>query len=265
MVDIQNYLFIDGNYLRRAYEDTMRRFFPDVHHYNLDLRAIKQYARASKAFYYDAVDESAPDADERKSYLDEIRALDGFHVREGTITGKAKKQKRVDVQLAVECLTHAHNKNIWHATLIAGDLDFEPLVNALVSAGTHVHVLYERKSAAKGLYQAADVAAEMTLSTFWSWSHLAYRKQNPAPTPDDTMYGSGSLPSDVHTIDKGTWNRRPVMFCTSLTPGNCLLHFPRHDEQESMTFRFTERARLERYFLLCNGGEFTWNSNSSSS
>jgi uncharacterized LabA/DUF88 family protein len=124
MVDIQNYVFIDGDYLQRAYEDTMRKFFENVHHANIDLNALKQFVGASKAFYYGAIDEAAKDAAERRQYFDEIRALDGFHVRQGTITGTARKrQKRVDVQLAVECLTHAHNKNIWHATVVAGDLD----------------------------------------------------------------------------------------------------------------------------------------------
>lgn len=260
MLDTQNYLFIDGNYLRRAYEDSMRRFFSDVHHRNLDFATIKQQVGASKAFYYDSVDDSLPDAVDRQQYLDEIRSLDGFHVRRGTITGQARKQKRVDVQLAVECLTHAHNKNIWHATLIAGDLDFEPLVSALISSGTHVHVFYERRSAARDLYHAADVASEITLETFWSWSSLRYRKTNPAPHFDNTIYGAGTLPQDVHTIpDQGTWNGRPVMFCTSISEGTCMLHFPRHDDAESMTFRFTDRERLEKYFVLCRGGELRWN------
>jgi uncharacterized LabA/DUF88 family protein len=259
MTDISNYLFIDGNYLRRAYEDTMRKFFPDVHHSNLDLTAIKRATNASKAFYYDAVDEQDADAQQRKDYLNSIHRLDGFHVRQGTITGKARKQKRVDVQLAVECLTHAHNKNIWHATLVAGDLDFEPLVSALINAGTHVHVLYERGSAAKDLYQAADVAQEMTIATFWQWSTLSFKRKQPAPTLDNTSYGPGGSPSDIHTIPaRGTWNGRPVDLCTRGNPVHYMLFFPHHEDMPSNTWHFDDRTRLETFFLLANGGDLVW-------
>jgi NYN domain len=130
------------------------------------------------------------------------------------------------VQLAVECLTHAHNKNFWHVTLIAGDLDFEPLVVALVNVGAHVRVLFEKASAAKGLYHAADVAQPMTLSDFWHWSTPRYRADNPTPHLDRNDLAPGSLPPDVHTIpSQGTWRGRPVYFCTSLDPNICMLHF----------------------------------------
>ena len=203
MADIGNYVFIDGNYLRRAYEDTMRKFFPEVQHSDLNLVALKEHVGASKAFYYDAIDETKSDVQQRKDYLNSIRQLDGFHVRQGTIKGE--KQKRVDVQLAVECLTHAHNKNIWHATIVAGDSDFEPLVSALVNAGAHVHVVYQRKSASRDLYQAADVAQEMTIYTLWKWSTPSYKRRQPAPSYDNTHFGHGARPSDIHTIpEQGT-------------------------------------------------------------
>lgn len=146
-------------YLRYAYESTMKRFArEDVSHTSLNLETVKDALRASKVFYYDAVDDEAEDVDARRAYLEHIQSLDGFHVREGTVRkskkrGKdkeneensdheteRKQQKRVDVQLAVECLMHAYTKNMWHASLIAGDLDFEPLVTALINLGTHVHV-----------------------------------------------------------------------------------------------------------------------------
>jgi uncharacterized LabA/DUF88 family protein len=264
MSDIQNYVFIDGNYLRRAYEDSMRTFFQDVHHSDLDLSAVKKGVGASKAFYYDAIDERAADADTRKQYLDEIRSLDGFHVRQGTITGEARKkrQKGVDVQLAVECLTHAHNKNVWHVTLVAGDLDFEPLVTALVNVGTHVHVLFERKSAARALYHAADVAYEITLRMFWEWSKTSFRKRHPIPYFDNTRHGSGSRPGDIETIPaQGVWKGRPVWLCTA-PASTWMLHFPEHEDESSMTFRFHDRERLEQFFLLEHGGTLDWSRSS---
>jgi uncharacterized LabA/DUF88 family protein len=202
--DIRNYLFIDGNYLRRAYLDTMRKLFSSVHFSNIELMEIKKSVDASKAFYYDAIDEDADDAQLRKAYLDEIRGLDGFHVRQGDVTGKKekKRQKRVDVQLAVECLMHAYNKTIWHASLLAGDLDFEPLVTHLVNVGVHVHVYYEQRSGARGLRDAADVAVPIKVSQFWRWSALEFRAANPLPkkqngfeTPPYVVIKNGRLKS----------------------------------------------------------------------
>ena len=156
-------------------------------------------------------------------------------------------------------LAGPHNKNIWHATIVAGDLDFEPLVTALVNTGVHVHVLYERRSAAKRLHQAADVAQEMTLRDFGSWSKYSYKASHPAPVFDDTMNGSGSLPSGVLAIPKqGLWNKRPVMLCQREPPLSAMLHFPVHDELSSQTVLFTDAEQLQQYFLLVHGGEFTW-------
>ena len=55
--------------------DAMRRFFSDVDHRNLDLSSIKRHVGASQAFYYDAVDESAPDTETRAAYLVELPAF----------------------------------------------------------------------------------------------------------------------------------------------------------------------------------------------
>ena len=112
-MSVQNYAFIDGNYMRRAYEDTLRQILPEADHGNLDYGRLKMHVGASKVFFYDAVDDSASNAGDRREHLERIRSLEGFHVREGTLSSDKKRQKQVDVQLAVDCLTHAFNKNFW--------------------------------------------------------------------------------------------------------------------------------------------------------
>ena len=74
-MDIHNYAFIDGNYLRRAYEDTMRKCFADVSGSNINHLAIKTSLSASKVFYYDSVDDDKDDAETRKTSLAAISAL----------------------------------------------------------------------------------------------------------------------------------------------------------------------------------------------
>ncbi len=247
-MSLQNYVFIDGNYLRRAYEDTMRQFFPDVDHCNIDFLALKTAVGASKAFYYDAVDDDAPDATARREHLEYIRSLDGFHVREGTLSRDKKRQKRVDIQLAVECLTHAFNKNLWHATLVAGDLDFKPLVDALVNLGVHVHVYYEPKSGARRLYRAADVAAPISLRDFWEWSLPGFQRAHPIPKVTTNTSHTGEI---MHR--KGTWKGRSVRLWEDKTHGEHTIYVDASRDDRSVELRFADVKRLEHYFQLMYG------------
>lgn len=254
MADIHNYAFIDGNYLRRAYEDTMRKFFPDANGSNIELVMIKHYLQASKVFYYDSVDTDAPDAVWRAAAMESISAIDGFHVRKGTISKKGK-QKQVDVQLAVDALTHAFNKNFWHVSLIAGDLDFKPLVDALIQLGIHVHVYYESYSGAKPLYLAADVGIPMSIVDFYNWSSQDYRLSR--PRPQDTH--NAELPGGANSVVKvGTWKDRPVQLLHYGQDNSYVLFAPPHHSQAQRWLAFSDKDRLLLYFKLVHG-DIVWN------
>lgn len=255
MADIQNYVFIDGNYLARAYDAAMQPFFPEADSRNLDLTKLKEAMSASKAFYYDAIDEDKLDAKQRRERLEVIGTLDGFHIREGSVSTRKKKkqQKQVDVRLAVECLTHAFNKNFWHVSLIAGDLDFKPLVDALINLGIHVHVCYEATSGNRLLYRAADVGQLMTIDDFWKWSTTEWQWTHALPQTH-----VNDSPGGEFLRKQGTWNGRPARLWENKTNG---VHIVSVDEQgTSRKFRvlFDDAARLEQYFLLRFGGAFEW-------
>lgn len=257
-MDLGNYLFIDGNYLRRAYEDTMRMFFQNVSADNVDLESIKNSLGASKAFFYDSVDIDAPDADRRREYLEHIRSLDGFHVREGTISrAKRKQQKQVDVRVAVECLTHAFRKNVWHVSLLVGDLDFKPLVDALIDLGIHVHVVYEPKSGARPLYRAADVARPITLDQFWQWSSHQYRVDHPAPV-DTTIITTDHPPGTVTLDYQGEWRGRQIRLYGTANHDLWVLWLMPHGDKRPLILRYPDKDRLLKYFILNFGGEVTW-------
>jgi uncharacterized LabA/DUF88 family protein len=120
--------------------------------------------RFQKVFYYDAIP-GREHGEEEANYqervrpfyesFDTIRSLDRVHVELGNIVGKERRQKGVDVKLAVDMLTHAFRGNITRATLFAGDADFEPLIHALVNEGLHT-TLWHPPQASKGLKSAAD-------------------------------------------------------------------------------------------------------------
>src|SRR5438034_7057504 len=167
---VTRYLFIDGAYLAEVYKKLMQAFW------NIDgeinFMALKGIGSANKVFYYDCVDdvvrphETREQLDARvqakEDFLNRIRELPGFHVQEGRIAGaRRRRQKQVDVQLTVDMLMHAVHRNMTHATLLAGDRDFLPLIEALEGLGTHVTVMYESTSGARALHHAADVVVRI--------------------------------------------------------------------------------------------------------
>lgn len=262
-VDIRNYAFIDGNYFRLAYIDTMAQFFgPDVisfdfHH--LDFAGLRPKLQASKIFFYDSVNEDAPDKDERQAFLDQIGTLDGFHVRRGSFSKskspKRAKQKQVDIQLAVDMLTHTHNKNIWHGSLIAGDVDFKPLVDALVNQGLHLHLYYERKSGSKHLIRAADVGQEMTLELLHDWSTDAVKNAHPIPRVHRGHFDEQTQFNSVER--RGTWKGMKVEFCSAKSSGKYALVRHANVDSNVRAMVFNDPEMLEKFWEL-HLGQIQW-------
>ena len=168
-----HYLFVDGGYLRGVLERFSRECFEGT--------PLLPYPPSlchgfRKTFYYDCPvpqKKGEPAADHRKRLeeqsvlFEEIRQVDGAHVFEGVIRGRGSgeriRQKKIDVALAVDALQHAHLKNAQQITLLTGDLDFLPLVQALVQVGIHVQLWYEESSAAKELVLEADARKVLDL------------------------------------------------------------------------------------------------------
>jgi hypothetical protein len=49
------YIFINAGYLKRAYQDTVRKLFGD--HFDIDYFQIKNRFNARRAVYYDCIDD----------------------------------------------------------------------------------------------------------------------------------------------------------------------------------------------------------------
>ena len=111
------YLFVDGSNFRQYFNETTQKWFGQE--VEFDFKKIKDFFQAEKAFYYDCVDdvktdnENQQDFDERveaqEIKLNKIREVEGCHVHLGSLSGKGKKkrQKEVDVLLAVQMMEHA--------------------------------------------------------------------------------------------------------------------------------------------------------------
>jgi uncharacterized LabA/DUF88 family protein len=174
------YMFIDGAYLEAAYRDVMQKVFRDAG--DLDYAKVRGQSGAARTFYYNATEtklaaESKEQFEARlaaqQEKFDALSDIPTFHVRAGVMAGdknRRRRQKEVDVQLTVDMLTHGIRGNFAEAKLLAGDRDFRPLVEAAVSLGIRVEVLYERESASKELYRAADKGTRLDVTEFWNWS-----------------------------------------------------------------------------------------------
>ena len=158
------YLFIDGRYFHATLQAFSKKVFDNQ---KVLLDPVLLTSQFQKCFYYDCDptkgnDESDSDFELRKSESETFErrlvSQPGVHIYKGAIRGMGKKirQKGVDVAIAVDMLTHSYRKNIGRATLFAGDLDFLPLIEALVLDGLYVTLWYDRDSTSRELIDAVD-------------------------------------------------------------------------------------------------------------
>jgi uncharacterized LabA/DUF88 family protein len=184
------YLFIDGAYLSNVVNIKSSEYFNNELKYLDMIYLCNQYR---KIFYYDCLPTKKESGDnseyeEKHNYLNSLRLFKRFHVYEGTISGEGKRrrQKQVDILIAVHMLTHTFNKNMTEVTLLAGDLDFKPLVDALVQEGMYVCLLCDKTSASKNLMYSADVVNEIDVGWIYNYSPKEIKKNHKIPSATET-------------------------------------------------------------------------------
>lgn len=171
-----SYLFIDGGSLRGKIQGISNRYFGGKQ-FSIHFPAFFNFGRYTKVFYYDAlpVREERETEDEynqriapQKNLLDAAAGVDRVHVYEGDARRRRRRgleQKKVDVMITVDMLTHTFRRNMHQATLLTGDNDFKPLIDALVSEGMFVTLWYPTGETSKELYQAADARKPLNMVT----------------------------------------------------------------------------------------------------
>lgn len=184
------YLFVDARYFWKVLDNISRDFFGGGK-LLVDFRALAD--SYTKAFYYDCYapqkdDESDDDYKERCAKQEEedfrkLHLLDRWHVFRGVTIGKGKeaRQKQVDIQIAVDMLTHSHHRNMEQVTFIAGDQDFKPLVDAVVREGMFIELWYEERSVSKDLLCAADAQRKLDVYAVHTFLTKQFQKQHPLP------------------------------------------------------------------------------------
>lgn len=172
------YLFIDGGCL----DSVLERFSKELFGQEVEISYDRLAQGYQKVFYYHCLpaqkkDESHSDYINRIKpkidLLNNLKSIDRFHVYEGTARFRDKRrgqeQKQVDIMIAVDMLTHSFRKNMHEATLIAGDLDFKHLIDALVQDGMHISLWYPKGRANYELVDAADSKLPLKLNVLKQW------------------------------------------------------------------------------------------------
>jgi uncharacterized LabA/DUF88 family protein len=188
----------------------------------LELSTLMRQADATRAYFYDSLDGALrPGEDDAarsariaplEKFFGEVRDLYGFHVRLGTVSGhgKRRRQKQVDILLAVDMLTHGLNGNMGKAVLLAGDLDFRPIVEALVRSGVFVEVWYHPTSIARDLPGAADFGRPIGFRQLYDWNKKSFQEAHRlpqahqpggVPVGDSLRFGKvGTFPAELRLI-----------------------------------------------------------------
>ncbi len=164
------YLFADAGCLRETAKQISLRYLGMADAVILNWMGLRRAFQ--KVFVYDAVSAKGRDEDhleyqrriaDRMNEYANIRALDGFHVQLGDLRGKKANQKKVDVQVTVDMLMHTVRGNMQRCTLLTGDSDFQPLLEALTREGMYT-TLWHPKHAPADLTGAADSLIPLDLS-----------------------------------------------------------------------------------------------------
>lgn len=197
---LRKYLFLDAACLRYKLDRFKSRYgFEDA---DLQIDWTRLSHPFNKVFYYDALPgrrktEPSQDFDRRFAEADRqhqiVQTVDKFRVYQGDArwrSGRGNEQKKVDVMIAVDMLKHTIRRNMDEAALLASDVDFRPLLDALVDEGMFVTLYYPRENTSEELLQAADARTPLSFTQIWDWLDQ--------PSKDRIGYVSSANGSNKH-------------------------------------------------------------------
>jgi len=211
-----------------------------------------------KSFYYDCLDEECGPSESEKDFkirlekqnevLANIRKVHGCHIRLGTLKGtrKTKRQKEVDIMLAVDMMVHAAQKNMDKAVLFAGDQDFKPVVESLVQLGVFVQIIGDAKHTSRELTWAASAYQELTFHDFCFWTSEDWQSQYPLPE----SFNYQSTLTNMSLFKEGSVNGDRCSLYQS--PHGFLIKFLTSQRQER-ALRHDDPDRLQQYLELTYG------------
>lgn len=279
------YLFVDGANFRQYFNEDTQKWFGRV--VEFDFKKIKDFFNAEKAFYYDCIDDIKTDSETPQDFeirvnfqeekLNKIREVEGCHVHLGSLSGKGKKkrQKEVDVLLAVQMMEHAFRGNMSKAVLLSGDKDFRPLVESLVRLGLFVEVVGDQKHISKDLIHSADTHRTLNFIRYYEWVTNEFQITKPLEITTTSFFPDKFQEDGFHCIKEGVALDSEVkafvrsgikefwLYSPIINRGNTALSI-RNDDfsvlkvNSNNLLRLESFQKLELYFKLIYG-EINWN------
>ncbi len=223
------YMFIDGAFLQRQISSARKSYDLDE---NVDIDYSKLIRRASRAFYYDSYPSEKPEQTEeahieefRKTEIlfDKIGTIPNLHVRHGMSRYQKRKrgaeQKAVDILLALDVYQHAIRGNMEVAIIVASDLDFAPVLEALLNTRVRSRLWFDPKKASPLLIDAADIAEPFNEETVMRFMPddisqryvVSHEQKNPEPYFDYLKKVSDLSRGDWHfTVYLDDMNKRYI-------------------------------------------------------
>lgn len=227
--------------------------------------SLRPFFRAERVFVYDCIDDIRRDSETEADYETRVRTqetalrgiglLDGVFVRLGSLRGNPgrTRQKEVDVLLAVDMLTHAHRKAAQSVVLLAGDLDFKPVVEAVVDLGVSLTVSFEQKSGSTDLALAADRRRILSAADLWQLS-AQYLKPTEHPAlprgHNHKWFDSGPRVSTASTA------AGPLHLCKAFDA--YALDLTEVEHQSDLVYWSHSSEESLRVFAQAVFGELTW-------
>jgi uncharacterized LabA/DUF88 family protein len=192
----RRYLFVDGACLDMAIERFSKKYFSEPIKAAPERLVSFLQGHFDKIFYYDALpireDGESEEAwkartEEKRSVLEKLEQTDRFEVFEGDVRKKGgprdrRGQKKVDVGLAVDMLTNSFRRNMDEAGLLAGDIDFAPLLRALALEGMPVTLFHPEQTTAE-LKRVALLRVPLDANRLWNLIPVERLNDYPLPQP----------------------------------------------------------------------------------
>jgi NYN domain len=177
----QSYAYVDGAYLR---EEGARISVPYpnprmiVHWVNDAIQSIGGRVLVRRISFYDAEPSEQAASREFEQYWEFVERQFDTDLRFGELRGKPRRQKGVDVLLAVDMLAASFRQAFDVAILIAGDADFVPLIHEVRRHGVTVVVAGVRDSTAREMQTAADRFVALDSVNCPAWAQEPFTPQS---------------------------------------------------------------------------------------
>ncbi len=192
------YMFIDGAFLRAQIISAQEVYELDE---NVDIDYSELLRGVSRAFFYDSYPSKKPQESEKEHHNEifktevlfkKIGSTPNLHVKTGLSRYQKRKrgaeQKAVDILLAMDMYRHAIHGNMDTAIIVTSDLDFAPVLEALLETKVRSRLWFDPKKTSDLLIDAADVAEpfnELDIMRFVSREISQHYTVSLQAAPDD--------------------------------------------------------------------------------